>query len=45
MAGDLDLSYESLRLPDDPDQVLIFYTAEPGNASGRALAKLRAESG
>ncbi|MGW5878696.1 helix-turn-helix transcriptional regulator [Nocardiopsis terrae] len=43
--GDLDLAYETLRLPDDPDQVLVFHTADPGSGSERALAKLRAESG
>ena len=40
--GQLDLAYERLRLPDDPDQALVTYTPEPGSAVARALAELAA---
>lgn len=40
LVGDLDLRYEALRLPDDPDQVVMAYTAEPGSPSEQALALL-----
>ncbi|WP_188197742.1 helix-turn-helix transcriptional regulator [Nonomuraea sp. SYSU D8015] len=29
--GDFTLTYETLHLPDDPDQLLTIYTAEPGS--------------
>lgn len=38
--GELRLRYETLRLPDDPDQALVIYTAEPGSDSERALRLL-----
>lgn len=38
--GELELAYETLRLPDDPDQALITYTAEPGSPSDAALRML-----
>jgi transcriptional regulator with XRE-family HTH domain len=41
LVGELDLAYETLRLPDDPDQALIAYTAEacsPSEANLRLLA-------
>ncbi|MEU8587429.1 helix-turn-helix transcriptional regulator [Streptomyces sp. NPDC048664] len=37
LVGELDLAYESLTLPDDPDQSLYLYTAEPGSPSAHAL--------
>ncbi|MFI6316773.1 helix-turn-helix transcriptional regulator [Nonomuraea sp. NPDC050556] len=37
VAGEFTLAYETLRLPDDPDQALITYTAEPGSPSEAAL--------
>lgn len=35
--GELALEYESLTFPDDPDQTLYLYTAEPGSRSEEAL--------
>jgi len=40
VVGELRLRYETLRLPDDPDQALVIYTAEPGSDSERALGLL-----
>jgi transcriptional regulator with XRE-family HTH domain len=40
VVGELRLRYETLRLPDDPDQGLVIYHAEPGSASERALGLL-----
>lgn len=40
--GELALEYESLTLPDDPDQALYLYTAEPGSPSEEALRALAA---
>lgn len=37
VVGRLDLGYETLRLPDDPDQALIMHTTEPGSATETAL--------
>ncbi|MET9958633.1 helix-turn-helix transcriptional regulator [Streptomyces sp. NPDC006326] len=37
VVGELTLAYESLNLPDDPDQSLITYTAEAGSPSEAAL--------
>src|SRR2546429_8419630 len=37
LVGELRLDYETLRLPDDPDQALIVYTAEAGSPSAAAL--------
>ncbi|MDQ0379237.1 helix-turn-helix transcriptional regulator [Amycolatopsis thermophila] len=42
LVGDLHLRYETLRLPDEPDQALVTYTAEPGSESERALELLAA---
>ncbi|WP_067712351.1 helix-turn-helix transcriptional regulator [Nocardia yamanashiensis] len=39
-AGALELGYETLALPGDPDQLLVVYTAPPGSASALALAEL-----
>ncbi|WP_457033034.1 helix-turn-helix transcriptional regulator [Kitasatospora sp. P5_F3] len=36
-AGTFTLAYETLRLPDDPDQVLVVYTAEAGSPAESAL--------
>ncbi|MFJ8041747.1 helix-turn-helix transcriptional regulator [Kitasatospora sp. NPDC096147] len=36
-AGEFTLSYECLLLPDDQDQSLVVYTAEPGSPSEAAL--------
>lgn len=40
LVGDLALHYESFRLSDDSEQVLITYHAEPGSASAEALRLL-----
>ncbi|MER8062772.1 MULTISPECIES: helix-turn-helix transcriptional regulator [unclassified Streptomyces] len=40
LAGELILEYESLTLPDDPDQALYLYTAEPDSPSDHALRLL-----
>lgn len=40
LVGELRLPYETLRLPDDPDQVLVVYTAEPDSPSAAALGLL-----
>lgn len=37
LAGRLDLGFEALRLPDDPDQAFIAHTAEDGSPSQAAL--------
>ncbi|GAA2262937.1 helix-turn-helix transcriptional regulator [Kitasatospora cystarginea] len=38
--GRLELAYDTLRLPDDPDQALIAYTVEPDSPSRAALLLL-----
>lgn len=40
VVGQLTVSYEALALPDDPDQTLFVYSAEPGSASEAALRLL-----
>ncbi len=40
LVGELVLDYESFRLPDDPDQVLVTYTVEAGSASEASLRLL-----
>ncbi|WP_327302638.1 helix-turn-helix transcriptional regulator [Streptomyces sp. NBC_01298] len=40
VVGELALEYESLAFPDDPDQTLYLYTAEPGSPSDEALRAL-----
>lgn len=40
LLGELHLAYESLRLPDDPDQLFIVYTAPPGSPSEAKLNNL-----
>ncbi|MDP4511781.1 helix-turn-helix transcriptional regulator [Nonomuraea turcica] len=37
LAGELVLDYESLRVGDEPDQVLVTYLPEPGSPSDEAL--------
>jgi hypothetical protein len=44
LVGALVLDFESMRLPDDPDQTLVMYTVEPGSVSETALRQLVAES-
>lgn len=38
--GDLELNFENLILPEDPDQMLRVYSARPGSPSSDALALL-----
>ncbi|MDX2542370.1 helix-turn-helix domain-containing protein [Streptomyces sp. WI04-05B] len=40
LVGELTLNYESFRLPDDNDQTLIVYGAEPGSPSADGLRLL-----
>ncbi|APY86675.1 helix-turn-helix domain-containing protein [Streptomyces alfalfae] len=40
LVGELTLSFETLRLPDDCDQSMIMYHAEPDSASAQALRLL-----
>jgi transcriptional regulator with XRE-family HTH domain len=40
VVGELDLGFETLRLPDDPDQALIAHTVEEGSPSQTALRLL-----
>ncbi|MFF7984813.1 helix-turn-helix transcriptional regulator [Streptomyces sp. NPDC007901] len=40
LVGDLILSYETLRLPDDHDQSIVTYHAKPGSASADTLSML-----
>ncbi|MEV6874741.1 helix-turn-helix transcriptional regulator [Amycolatopsis sp. NPDC051128] len=40
VVGELRLRYQTLRLPDDPDQGMVLYHAEPGSESERALGLL-----
>ncbi|MFI7466924.1 helix-turn-helix transcriptional regulator [Nonomuraea sp. NPDC049646] len=42
VVGRLDLGFETLRLPDDPDQALIAHTPEEGSPSQTALRLLSA---
>lgn len=42
LVGELTVDYETLRLSDDPDQLLVTYTAEPGSPSEAALRILTA---
>ncbi|MBZ4319147.1 helix-turn-helix transcriptional regulator [Streptomyces huiliensis] len=42
VVGELDLGFETLRLPDDPDQALIAHTVEEGSASQVGLRLLAA---
>lgn len=38
--GTVDLAYEALRLPDDPEQLLVTYSAPPGSDAATALRLL-----
>ncbi|WP_399123485.1 hypothetical protein [Streptomyces sp. N2A] len=40
VVGELDLGFETLRLPDDPDQALIAHTVEEDSPSHTALRLL-----
>ncbi|GAB2614461.1 helix-turn-helix transcriptional regulator [Streptomyces capparidis] len=40
VVGELTLSFEMFRLPDDPEQMLVTYHAEPGSASAESLRLL-----
>ncbi|MGW6744955.1 helix-turn-helix domain-containing protein [Streptomyces sp. NPDC055025] len=40
LVGELTLSYEALSLPDDPEQSLVVYHAEPGSPSAETLRLL-----
>ena len=42
MVGELVLGYETLRVNDAPEQLVVGYHAEPGSASEQALALLGA---
>ena len=42
VVGTLDLGFETLRLPDDPDQALIAHTVEQDSPSHAALRLLAA---
>jgi len=40
VVGELRLRYQTLRLPDNPDQGMVIYHAEPGSETERALGLL-----
>jgi len=40
MVGVIELAYEALGVPDDPDQVLVTYSAVPGSSAADALRLL-----
>lgn len=40
VVGRLDLAYEALRIPDDPDQLLITYSAPPDSEAAHSLRLL-----
>ncbi|GAA3427885.1 helix-turn-helix transcriptional regulator [Streptosporangium sandarakinum] len=40
VVGDLHFAYESFQLPDDPDQTLCVYNAEPGSTTAESLRLL-----
>lgn len=40
LVGELDLAFETFRLPDDADQALTIYSAEPASPSAEALRLL-----
>ncbi|MEU2867944.1 helix-turn-helix transcriptional regulator [Streptomyces olivoreticuli] len=43
LVGALDLAFETFRIPDDPDQALTIYTAEPGSPAAHGLRALADE--
>ncbi|MFE0178218.1 helix-turn-helix transcriptional regulator [Streptomyces sp. NPDC059002] len=44
LVGPLDLSFETFRIPDDPDQALTVYVAESGSSAARGLRELAARA-
>jgi hypothetical protein len=40
LVGRIDIDYEAMDVPGDPDQKLFVYNAEPGSSSSQALALL-----
>jgi len=40
LVGDLELQYQSLLLPQEPDQYVVIYTALPGSPTAEKLAVL-----
>jgi hypothetical protein len=40
VVGDLELNFENLVLPDDPDQILRVFSAKPGSPSADSLTLL-----
>jgi hypothetical protein len=40
LVGEIAVQYETLRLPGDPDQMLVTYTVEPGSTSEQNLRLL-----
>jgi transcriptional regulator with XRE-family HTH domain len=40
LVGTIELAYEALRLPDDPEQLLVTYSAPPGSDAAAALRLL-----
>jgi transcription regulator MmyB-like protein len=40
VAGDLHFTFQSFALPDDPDQLLVTFTVEPGSPSDDRLRML-----
>ena len=42
--GDLHLHYQSLIVPQDPDQYVVLYTAPPGSPAAASLAELAVQS-
>lgn len=45
VVGRIELGFETLRLPDDPDQAFIAHTTEPGSPSATALCLLSSWAG
>jgi hypothetical protein len=44
LVGDLHLHYQSLIVPQDPDQYVVLYIAPPGSAAAASLAELATRS-
>lgn len=44
VVGRLELPYETLALPGEPDQLLVVYTVPPGSETAHRLARLAAEA-
>lgn len=40
LVGDLEITYEALKLPDDPEQTIFIYNVEPGSRSEQAMRLL-----